>query len=402
MLKSINAWIAGRPRKTPAPDLPLDPLSDRFIADPAPVYAHLRQEAPLAELKGGGYLLTRAGDIEAAFTDARLGNAPSRFSMLAERHRDRSTAANLCANIPPFQDMPRHAEVRRPLSSAFYRTFEPFRDGLPDLARSCLSRVASPDAFDVMEDFAAPFATAAMSRFLGIAADPAQVRTASAALFRLFAPIDSREGWEEVNRDLATARVFLDAAVDRRPGAATLIGELTASGALTPREVADNALLVLADGLENIQAGIALALYVLSDHAPGVRPDDLPALVDEALRLESPAQIIPRVVREEHDRHGVRLAPGTPLFLALGSANRDPDRFADPDRFDPARDAAAHFVFGRGRHSCIGAPLARAMIVAATGALLNQGVTPAERGPLRFQRRFGHRWPQGFQASRAR
>ena len=399
MLKSINAWIAGKRQQTPAAELPLDPLSAAFVADPAPTYAVLRKDAPLAELRGGGYLLTRAEDIEAAFSDARLGNAPSRFSVLAERNRDRSVAANLCANIPPFQDMPRHAEVRRPLSAAFYRAFDPLKAWLPDHGRACLSRIEGHDAFDVIADFAAPFAAGAMARFLGIDPDAARIQSASAALFRLFAPVESREGWEQVNRDLEVARAFVDPAVERATPE-TLIGELAALDALSPREIADNALLVLADGLENIQAGIALTLHTLSSYAPDAESHDLPALVDEALRLQSPAQIIPRVVREDHDRHGVPLSAGTPVFLALGSANRDPAHFDIPDQFVPGREGAAHFVFGRGRHSCIGAPLARAMIVAATGALLELGVRPTDPGPLRFQQRFGHRWPRAMRVSR--
>ena len=86
----------------------MDLLSPEVVADPYPLYAALRRDHPLAELVQGGYLLTRHADVMAAFTNPDLGNAPSRFSVLAARNRGKYVAADIAANIPPFHDMPEH------------------------------------------------------------------------------------------------------------------------------------------------------------------------------------------------------------------------------------------------------------------------------------------------------
>ncbi|MGI3168376.1 cytochrome P450 [Pseudooceanicola sp. C21-150M6] len=334
--------------------------------------------------------------MEAAFTDRRLGNAPSRFSVLAEKNRGQSVAADLCANIPPFLDMPRHADLRRPLSAAFHATFAGSADWLGALAEEELDGQAAE--FDVVADFAGPFAARAMARFLGLAADAELMRRSSAALFRLFAPITSRSDLAQADADLARAR----RAMTPVAGGAGLIAAMAETGAMTDQEIADNAILVLADGIENIEAAVALVLLTL-ERVPQLRDDWLGGrlgtaeMLPEALRLNSPAQIIPRVVRDGHDRHGIRLEVGTPLFLALGSANLDPDAFDGPEKFDATRADPGRYVFGRGRHSCIGAPLARAMIAAALEALRQRGVGLAGQADrVRYHRRFGHRWPEAL------
>lgn len=381
--------------------MPFDPLSDGVLADPYPSYMTLREAHPLVPLAGGGYMLSRAADVEAAFTDRRLGNAPSRFSVLADRNRDRSTAADLAANIPPFQDMPRHAEVRRPLSAAFHRSFAGTDLWLPDMA--CEALVHAGTRFDVVSDFAGPFATSAMARFLGLPDDPADLRRTTNALFRLFAPITSREILAEVDEDLATARMAIDQTVAKGAHDGSLIARLLDDGTLSRRVIADNVILILADGIENIEAGIALTLLAL-DRFPEVReswisgtvPTD--AIVAEALRLDSPAQIIPRIVQSDYEREGTALRSGTPVFLCLASANRDPSVFTSPDRFDPTRDDPGRFVFGRGRHSCIGAPLGRALIIAALDAMRAKPFK-IDPKPPGFHARFGHRWPKSLGVS---
>jgi cytochrome P450 len=405
MWKWTNVFAAGRPEHAPAPALPFDLLAAEFVADPAPGYAWLRDNAPLAALKGGGYVLTRAADIHDAFTDPRLGNAPSRFSMLAAKNRDRYTAAGVAANIPPFLDKPRHVDMRRPLSAAFYDAFAGAHGWIDDLAQEHVARARAQGRAEVISQIGRPYAAQAMARFVGLDHDPAAIATATGAVFKLFAPITDRAGFEAVNTGLDATRRHIAKAVERRhadPGN-DLISHLIAyqkdhDGTPNDVEIGDNALLVLADGIENIEAAIAQVLILLDRNpharaALGAGALDPGAVVREALRLETPAQLIARVVREPHVRHGVPLSEGTPVFLALGSANRDPGLHPDPDRFDPARDPAQALTFGRGRHRCIGADLGQMLITAAVRALAAHPlrlVDPPEA--LRYQPRVGHRW----------
>lgn len=100
-------------------------------------------------------------------------------------------------------------------------------------------------------------------------------------------------------------------------------------------------------------------------------PTRVPNAVEEMLRLASPVQSLPRVVARDTTLGGVPIAKGSVVMLRWAAANRDPARFADPHRFDPARaNARAHLAFGRGIHACIGNMLARRELVTALEELL--------------------------------
>jgi cytochrome P450 len=90
-------------------------------------------------------------------------------------------------------------------------------------------------------------------------------------------------------------------------------------------------------------------------------PDRIPNFIEEALRIESPVKIDPRLTKRATTVAGVHIAPGTPLMMLHGGVNRDPRRFERPDEFQADRpNAKEHLAFGRGPHSCPGGPLARA------------------------------------------
>ena len=88
-------------------------------------------------------------------------------------------------------------------------------------------------------------------------------------------------------------------------------------------------------------------------------PGRAEAAVEEMLRFDSPAPAVSRIAGEEVEIRGRRVLAGERVFLMLNAANRDPEAFADPDRFDIARREGRQIAFGFGIHFCVGAPLAR-------------------------------------------
>ena len=117
-------------------------------------------------------------------------------------------------------------------------------------------------------------------------------------------------------------------------------------------------------GHDTVRSFLTVATWVVLRH-PDVlarlrrEPAFAPAVVDEVMRFESPLTGVPRVALEPLRIGGIQIAAGERLLLQILSANRDPRRFRDPDRFDPSRDASAQLGFGRGMHFCVGAALAR-------------------------------------------
>ena len=133
---------------------------------------------------------------------------------------------------------------------------------------------------------------------------------------------------------------------------------------LSEREMLNLLRLLVIAGIETATNLIGNGLLALLRHPAELErlradPGLIPGAVEELLRYDSPAQATFRRVLTDCEVNGVPLRRRDNLVLLLGSANRDPDAFDDPDRLDVARRGAAHLSFGRGIHHCLGAPLAR-------------------------------------------
>lgn len=389
----------------------VDLLAPDIVQDPYPLYAQLQRDRPVCPLVGGGYLITRHADITAVLASRAFRNAPSRFSVLHASKIERSEAARLANNIVPFQDAPVHTENRKRLAAGFRRASADTTAALPAIAAAQLDRVADRGEIDLVADFGRPYVVSAMCAFMGV--DPereAQEWMAGAeAFFYLFAPIRDAEMFQTMDARLADFRRLTLGVVDAqiREGPPGFVSDMAKTGD-TPddrRAIADAAILLFADGVENVQYVIGGVCALLAEDQAlwaAIAEDDgfLRHIVDEALRLQTPAQSVPRIVNEDMTLHDVALRSEMPVFLSVGAGNRDPSVFDEPDsiRRDP-NAAGRALTFGAGAHSCIGGRLAAEMIYAAVAAIVNRGVRPtANFRDLRFIPRFGHRWPSAAPA----
>ena len=133
---------------------------------------------------------------------------------------------------------------------------------------------------------------------------------------------------------------------------------------MTKDELVASSLLLLIAGhvtTINLIANSMLTLLRYPEHYERLRrePSIVVNLVEEVLRYEPPVQFVRRTTLTEVPMAGVTIPKGAPVYPILASANRDPLRFEDPDRFDPERPDIEHLGFGQGIHYCVGAPLAR-------------------------------------------
>jgi cytochrome P450 len=352
----------------------LDPASR---PDPYPLYARLRAAGPTWVDSASALLVPGYRDCEALLRDPRLS---------AERGRDRQEwlARALPQDAPrsvlrPWfvsLDPPDHTRLRRLTSKAFtaraVARLEPFITQLTD---ELLEGANGPGSMDAVAQLAYPLPVTVICRLLGVpAADEPQFRRWSALLSRVFdgfadqAPPegglpDSLVGMIEMHR-------YVHELVGRRrdePGE-DLISELLAveheGDRLTHDELISTVVLLLVAGHEttvNLIANGVLALLRHPHHLAALRADaaSAPALVEETLRFDPPVQLTARVLHEDAEVCGVRVTRNATVYLLIAAAQRDPDEFAAPDRFDPARQDAKHLAFGLGAHFCLGAPLAR-------------------------------------------
>jgi cytochrome P450 len=223
-----------------------------------------------------------------------------------------------------------------------------------------------------------------IAELLGVpAADHARFRAWSDGLVDFLDPLSGTNGLEtcrHATRELGAYFRELLAERRRAPREDLLSAMLAAEddgSSLTEDELVALASLLLAAGNETTTSLIGNAVVLLLRH-PGERrrlqedPTLLPSAVEECLRMEPPVQLTDRAVVAEVELGGVRLAPGTIVGALLAAANRDPERFSDPERFDVGRADNVHLSFGHGNHFCLGAALARLETQAALGALLRR------------------------------
>ena len=348
-----------------------NPLSDRTVQDPYPVYATLRARHPVHRSRLlRAWLFTRHADVDGILRDHRhFGNDP-RKGTLSTRQR---------AMLPPgneftllFLDPPDHTRLRRLVAKAFtQRAVNELEPRIRGILGSLLDDVEDPSRFDLMRAVAKPLPVIVMAEMLGVPAeDRERFGIWSARRARLLEPTigpREREAGEAASRAFdAYFRPIVDArrAEPRDDIVSALARAEDEGGKLSGRETLNMLRLLLSAGNETSVNMIGNGMLALLRHPDELRrlrddPGLIPTAVDELLRFDSPVQADFRRVLADCEVDGHRLRERDNVAVLLGAANRDPEAFADPDRLDVGRSSGAHLSFGRGIHHCLGAALAR-------------------------------------------
>ncbi len=238
---------------------------------------------------------------------------------------------------------------------------------------------------DVIGDLARPLPAIVIAEMFGIPPedrDAFHVRSMEGARFFGIAVGDTEEAARAANEAaVQQERYFLDLLEERRrrPGddLMSLLLEGQADGRVTAEEVCSQCILLLGAGHITTMDQLGnTALALLRDPEQLGRLRDNPALVrsatDEGLRYDGSVQLLQRVAREDLRLGGKATGAGELIYLSLGAANRDPEVFAEPDRFDVSRADNRHLAFGAGPHACLGMTLARRELEIALGRLVRR------------------------------
>ncbi|MDI5968388.1 cytochrome P450 [Streptomyces sp. SL13] len=229
---------------------------------------------------------------------------------------------------------------------------------------------------DVVDGLAVPLPVIVICELLGVpGTDRPLVQRWSTELFAAGQP----ERTDETSHAVAGYMTDLIATKRARPGCSLLdhlIDVRDGSDRLADDELVSLAVLLLVAGHETTTNFIGNAVLALLQHPAALErlrrsPEEVPAALDELLRFDSPVSTATfRFTTESLVLGGTEIPARAPVLISLGAANRDPDRFAAPDRLDLDRDAAGHLSFGHGIHRCLGAPLAKAEADIALRTLL--------------------------------
>ena len=347
-------------------------------ADPYPHYKLIRDRAPVLRSSTGALVLTRYQDGMTALRNPRFGRGivgrqarPQTLVGTASPEL-RQEFFERSANSMLFADPPDHTRLRRLANRAFTpRRVEQLRPAVQAAVDAIVDRMADAGSADVMSELAFPLPVTVIGELLGVpAGDRARfqplVRAATVGLEPFVTDEDLRAAM--VAQDEMRA-YFADLLTDRRQNPADdLLTDLAAAreadDALSDDEIIATAILLFAAGFEtttNLIGNGLLALLRHPDQFDRLRrePGLGPSAVEELLRFDSPVQVNSRTALEAGEVAGEAVEPGQMIMILQGAANRDPDRFDDPDRLDLGRTDNVPLSFGWGAHHCLGAPLAR-------------------------------------------
>ncbi|GAA4211184.1 cytochrome P450 family protein [Microbispora amethystogenes] len=396
------------------------PFTAPYFQNPHPTYEWLRDHHPVhpVTVPGTGvrvWLISRHDDVRAAFTDERISN-DARWA--TERFRKAGLVLGAGGDIDRSMstvDPPEHTRYRKLAASTFtaarVRRWEhivqEIVDDLLDDLLDDLSGDPRPEAaVDLLDRFATPMAVSVICEVMGIpSADRKSLREWGDVIFTA----DPARRGEAVDAAAALAGYMRELIAAKRKRLSpdlmsALILAHDGEGLTETELVASCAGLVIA-GYETTIGLTGTAVLTLLDNPGALRelrddPSLAGAMVDEVLRYDGAATTsLWRFAKEDIEIRGTTIPAHDAMFLLIGSANRDPRRFADPDTFDLHRADKQSLAFGHGIHRCVGAALGRLELRVSVAAVLERfsGIELAvDRSEIRYKPLVGIRGPMSL------
>ncbi|GGU36551.1 cytochrome P450 family protein [Lentzea flava] len=353
----------------------LTQLPADYVQNPHEVHDMLRAEGPVQEvhLPRGlkVWLVTRYEEAKIALTDPRISKDVQAGGHVFELHSPpdgprRPPASTFSENMLNM-DPPNHTRLRKFVTKAFTaRRIELMRPRVEEIAAELIAKMNDGDEIDLLEAFAFPLPITVICELLGIPIDnrdefrgwsntllsygtPEQIAEASGKMAQFLIGHVDRVANEAPDDTFFSALVHADESGDRLSHAelVSMAFLLLVAGHETTVNLIGNAVLALLRNPDQLQ--------ILKD-----RPELIPASTEEFLRLEGPVNIATfRYTAEPVELGGVTIPAEELVMVSLIAANRDPEKYENPDQLDVTRSAQGHVAFGHGIHFCLGAPLAR-------------------------------------------
>ena len=358
----------------------LDPGAPTFIADPYPVLASLRATGPvLWHEPMGSWLATTHDAVSQVMRNRVFGRLwtdwepASQMEPFNALHRHQ-----MMENEPPT-----HTRLRRLVAAAFGRGHvERMRPRIEQLAAAMVGELG--ESFDLLGDYAEPMPVFVIADLLGVPReDHVALRDWSQAIVHMYEPgVGALTKAAAIQASTAFSDYVRGVVELRRssPGddlISDLISARDEGSKLSDDELVASVVLLLNAGHEASVNVFGNGFHTLLQH-----PDQMAritggevsieAALEELIRYDAPLQLFERTATADVEVSGQLIRSGERIACLMGSANRDPDVFTDPDTFDVGRDPNPHVGFGMGLHFCLGAPLARLELQISISTLLDR------------------------------
>jgi cytochrome P450 len=349
-------------------------LDPAVLANPYPLFRRLRQENPVHwDPFLHAWIVTRYADVLEVLHTFAADRTPSPEQLASMGLSQMAPLAQLMVKQMLFMDASAHTRLRGLASQAFTPArIETLRAHIQEIVNQLLDAVQDRGSMDVIADLAEPLPAIVTAEMLGL---PVEDRHRLKAWSANFAEMlgNFQHNPDHAVRMLKTVEemtaYFRDAVQEtkRHPREGLIHSLLTAEidgDRLTEQEVVANTIITMVGGQEtttNLIGNGVLTLLRHPEQMEKLRGNPLLTVsaVEEMLRFESPSQHTARLAPIDRQLGGKQIRKRQAVIAVMAAANRDPERFPEPDRFDVARADNRHLAFGYAAHFCFGAPLAR-------------------------------------------
>ena len=362
-------------------------LDPEVLADPYPLFRRLRSEDPVHwDPFLHTWVVTRYNDVlEVLHTfSADRTHTPEKLTVMGLS--EMSPIAQLMVKQMLFMDPPAHTRLRSLASHAFSPArVAVLRSHIREITNRLLDAVQSKGRMDVIRDLAEPLPAIVTAEMLGVPVDDHdQLKAWSADFAEMLGNFQHNpERVPHMLRTVHDMTAYFQKAIRRQkdqPRAGLIQSLMTAEvdgDRLTEEEVVANCIVTMVGGQETTTNLIGNGVLTLLRNPSELQhlQEDLsliPSAVEEMLRYESPSQHTGRLAPDDRELGGRVIRKRQAVMAVMAAANRDPERFPDPDRFDICRKDNRHLAFGYAAHFCFGATLARVEAQEAFEAMLGR------------------------------
>jgi cytochrome P450 len=349
-------------------------MDPEVLADPYPLYKQLRTERPVHwDPYLHSWVVTRYADVVRVLHHFSANRTPSPEQLTDKGLSALNPIARMMVRQMLFMDAPDHTRLRGLAAVAFTPArVERLRAHIEEIANRLIDAVAPTGRLDVIADFAAPLPAIVTAEMLGVPTDDhVRLKSWSADFAEMLGNFQHNPG--RIERVLSSVTSLSDyfrnamRAQRERPGDGLIAAMMAAESngqRLDEEEIVANLVVTMVGGQEtttNLIGNGVLTLMRNPSALERLRGDDalIPSAVEELLRYESPSQHTARLAPDDVELGGQAIKKGQAVIAVMAAGNRDPGRFADPDRLDLERTDNRHLAFGWAAHFCFGAPLAR-------------------------------------------
>ncbi|MGW4849035.1 cytochrome P450 [Nocardia brasiliensis] len=354
-------------------ELHYSPFDFDVHRDPYPYYARLRVEAPVFHNEADDFwAFSRYGDVRAALRDAETFSSANGFRM--EPAFWGPQAERFFSFVA--MDPPKHSRLRGLVTKAFTaHRVQGLAPRLRAIAAAMIEPLVAAGSFDLMVDFAGAYPMEVISELVGV---PAADRDMLRGLGREIMYVDEESTDlrpEAVQAIGALIGYYTELTIERSKQRrddllSDLLDASDAGDRLTPEEIVGVLILLVGAGVEAPMLSLGNIWYSGHRHRAQRPFERLDEWIAETMRWDPSTQTLLRTTTRDIELHGTKIRAGERILLITGSANRDPEVFAEPDTFDLNRDTSASLIFGSGRHHCLGVSLGQLELRTALTELL--------------------------------